>query len=263
MYWLYTILLTFICISGMVRAESSLIAPPTISTVQNNISTQKSLTPLKITVTTKAPYFTEKDDGFLDLLLVEIGNRSGIKFEVLKNIPPARALSKLNQGTTDGDFPRVSGLEEIYPSLIHIPEKIVDFQFVAFSYEECIYPISFDSIQESKVGLIIGWKIYEQQTKNFSHLTTIKKPPQLFNLLQRKRIQYALHEHYIGNKFITELALENEIHECAPALMIKPMYFYLHKKHQMLVPAISRALKEIKSDGTYQRIALATLPNKK
>ena len=259
MSWIYTLLLPIVFMSGTAIAESSPCIIPSILSVQNTNNTVNKKTPLKITVTTKAPYFTDENDGFLDLLLSEIGRRLDIEFDVLKNIPPARALCKLNQGNTDGDFPRVAGLEKIYPSIIYVPEKIVDFNFVAYSYKECPYPISFDLMRKARVGLVIGWKIYEQQTKNFSKLTTVVKPSQLYKLLSRKRIQYALHERYIGNKFIADLMLENDIYECAPPLLIKPMYLYLNKKHRALIPEISRVLKEIKADGTYQWLADETL----
>ena len=260
MNWVYILLLAINLISGSVIAEN--FYPITPNTIKNTTSLDNT-TPLNITITTKDPYSTEKNDGFLDLLLNEIGNRLGIEFNVLKNIPPARALFKLNEGTIDGDFPRVSGLEKIYPSIIYVPEKIVDYYFVAFSYEKCPHPISFNSMKESKVGFIRGWKIYEQKTKNYSQLVhQTAKSIQLYKLLDRKRIKYALHEHYIGNKFIADLMLENIIHECTPPLMIKPMYLYLNKKHRQLVPAISRVLKEIKQDGTYQRILDATLNTK-
>ena len=248
---------TFATISLTSNTEN-IIASLT-SNIQNTINTENNTISLEIAATTKSPYFTEKNDGFLNLLLAEVGNRLNIKFDILTSMPPERALSKLNQGAIDGDFPRVSGLEKIYPSIIYVPEKIIDFQFVAFSFEQCVSPISFDLMQESKVGLVIGWKIYEERTTNFYDLTTLVKSPQLFNLLSRKRIEYALHEHYIGNKFITDLKLQNKIYECTPPLMIKPMYFYLNKKHRKLVPIISDALKEIKADGTYQLIAEKTL----
>jgi len=243
MYWIVASLLTSLLISNSAEAE-----------------TAPAIQPLKITVTTKDPYFTEQDDGFLDQLLAEISNRSNIKFEVLKSVPPARALAKLEQGSIDGDFPRVAGLEKIYPSLIHVPEKILDFQFVAFSHTTCAKPISFEAMRNTEVGFVTGWKIYELKTQGFEQLTRVVKAPQLYKLLSRKRIQYALHERNIGNQFITNLKLNEVIQECRPALMTKPMYLYFNKKHQALLPIISSTLQAIKADGTYQRIADATLP---
>jgi polar amino acid transport system substrate-binding protein len=32
------------------------------------------------------------------------------------------------------------------------------------------------------------------------------------------------------------------------------MYLYLHKKHQALVPKLSQAIRDIKADGSYNRI---------
>ena len=40
----------------------------------------------------------------------------------------------------------------------------------------------------------------------------------------------------------------------APALQDVDMFLYLHKKHQALVPKLSQAIRDIKADGSYNRI---------
>ena len=40
----------------------------------------------------------------------------------------------------------------------------------------------------------------------------------------------------------------------SPHLRDVDMYLYLHKKHQALVPRLSQALRDLKADGTYNRI---------
>ena len=40
----------------------------------------------------------------------------------------------------------------------------------------------------------------------------------------------------------------------SPSLKDVDMYLYLNKKHQALVPRLSQALRELKTDGTYNRI---------
>ena len=40
----------------------------------------------------------------------------------------------------------------------------------------------------------------------------------------------------------------------SPALKDVDMYLYLHKKHQALAPRLAQALKDMKADGTYNRI---------
>ena len=35
------------------------------------------------------------------------------------------------------------------------------------------------------------------------------------------------------------------------------MYLYLHKKHQALVPKLTQAIRDLKADGSYNRILSA------
>ena len=43
----------------------------------------------------------------------------------------------------------------------------------------------------------------------------------------------------------------------SPALKDVDMYLYLNKKHQALVPKLSQAIRNIKADGSYNRILSA------
>jgi polar amino acid transport system substrate-binding protein len=43
----------------------------------------------------------------------------------------------------------------------------------------------------------------------------------------------------------------------APALKDVDMYLYLHRKHEALVPKLAQALREMKADGSYNRILAA------
>jgi polar amino acid transport system substrate-binding protein len=42
--------------------------------------------------------------------------------------------------------------------------------------------------------------------------------------------------------------------QLSPALKDVDMYLYLHKKHEALVPRLAKALRDMKADGTYNRI---------
>jgi polar amino acid transport system substrate-binding protein len=44
-----------------------------------------------------------------------------------------------------------------------------------------------------------------------------------------------------------------------PALARLEMFMYLNKKHAALVPKLAQALREMKADGSYQKVYDATL----
>ncbi len=51
----------------------------------------------------------------------------------------------------------------------------------------------------------------------------------------------------------------SEIIRLSPPLGVFPTYSLIHKKHQTLIPAIVKAIKEMKADGTFLQIEKDTL----
>jgi len=46
--------------------------------------------------------------------------------------------------------------------------------------------------------------------------------------------------------------LMRDTYQREPALAVKEMFIYLHKKHKSIVPKLSKALESMKKDGSYQ-----------
>ncbi|HSG05709.1 MAG TPA: hypothetical protein VLB09_04875, partial [Nitrospiria bacterium] len=82
--------------------------------------------------TSAEPLTTKEKDGFLDRIAMEISSRIGMKGSMTR-LPGERSLLNVNQGIDDGTLIRVGGLEEVYPNLVQVREKIKDNEFVVFS----------------------------------------------------------------------------------------------------------------------------------
>jgi polar amino acid transport system substrate-binding protein len=70
--------------------------------------------------------------GFLDALAQEVFGRIGFDATVVR-LPVERALINADAGIEDGDMFRAPGFEKDYPNLVQIPEKVLDFEFVAYA----------------------------------------------------------------------------------------------------------------------------------
>ena len=81
----------------------------------------------------------------------------------------------------------------------------------------------------------------------------LDKAEQLFQMLAAGRIDLALYTLADGVALVRQLGLSG-IAPLTPALRDVDMYLYLHKKHQALVPKLSQAIRDIKADGSYNRI---------
>lgn len=211
----------------------------------------------RINTSIKPPFSTQSQDGFFDLIAKEIFTRMNIPLKIVR-FPAERAMISVNKGLSDGELPRVAGLSRAYHNIIQVPESLIDYSFVAFSKPDKITDISFDSIKSQRVGIIIGWKIYENNTAGYPNLIKTALPSQLFAMLNIGHIEIALYEKYAGHNIIKTKGLD-DIYECTPPLAMKPMYLYINRRHQDKLAKIVETLKSIKTDGTYQDISLKTL----
>lgn len=213
---------------------------------------------LKINTSIKPPFSTEEENGFFDILVNELFARLGFRVDLVR-LPAERALQMANEGLSDGDIPRISGLSSLYPNLIEIEEPVVDYYFVAFSHKN-LMPLEFcwEKMAGKRVGFIIGWKIYENLVPKSAKVIRVASPDQLLKLLEGKRIDVALYERYAG-RYLIESNNYQGLEECSPPLAVRPMHLYLNKKHQNLAAPLSRELKKMKRDGSWQKIASFTL----
>ncbi|MFN3750868.1 MAG: substrate-binding periplasmic protein [Thiobacillus sp.] len=197
------------------------------------------------------PFTTTDGQGFLDLVAGEAFRRAGVRLRLVR-LPAERGLVNANAGLEDGDLTRISGLEAGYPNLIRVPEKLIDWEFSAFS-RQGPRQASWESLRTQSLGHIRGWKIYEHKLAATPAGITAEDAAQLFRLLQLGRIEVALFERWQGLARIERERLAG-VHMLEPPLARREMYIYLHKRHAALVPRIARALRDIKAEGLYDRV---------
>lgn len=205
-----------------------------------------------LNTTGKEPLSTLDQKGVMDLIAVEAFRRCGYELR-LETLPAERALRIANKGVIDGDLVRIRGLEELYPDLIRVPEKLMDWYFVAFSKQALNLSAGWESLANRNIAFITGWKIYEKNAPESATVTKVRNAEQLFTLLSRNRTDIALYNRVSGNYIIKKLKI-TEIREQATPLAVSEMFIYLNRKHSRLVPKVAKALAEMKADGTYERI---------
>ena len=201
--------------------------------------------------TNEPPYTTPDHSGFLDVVAGEAFRRVGVELRLIK-LPAERGLINANEGSEDGDLVRIAGLEKLYPNLIRVPEKLVDWEFAAFSKDKTI-PSTWSALQQYDVGLIKGWKIYEKAFAGSQRVSTADDPAQLFQLLKINRIEVALYERRLGLALMKQQGLK-DMHPLAPPLDTREMFIYLHRRHAPLAPKLAEALRAMKREGVYQRV---------
>lgn len=204
------------------------------------------------------PNATEDFTGIGDRVLTEAFRRLGMQLKIVR-LPSERALQNANDGIDDGNFARVAGLIKIYPNLIQVPESIVQFEFIAFSKKHKFQTIGWESVRPYNVGIITGWKILEKNITGTKTLTKTKNSSMLFNLLLADRVDIIVYDKKQGQLVLQELHALKDVHLLEPPFAVTQGYPYLHKKHENLVQPLADTLKNMKTDGTYQKIVTEVL----
>ena len=213
--------------------------------------------PLALTTSMTSPLSREDQTGFYDQVLIEAFRRVDQPIQIT-HLPTERSITNANLGITDGELPRISGLDSLYPNLIQVPEKIVDFEFVAFTWRTDNQLTDWNSCKPYNIAIVRGWKILETNLFDVKSLVRVKNQKLLFSLLEEHRVDIVVYSRFEGYEIIKKLGIES-VWTLEPPLAIREMFLYLNKKHHFMIPTIAKQLRNMKHDGTYDRILNKTL----
>jgi polar amino acid transport system substrate-binding protein len=203
-----------------------------------------------------SPYTSKDGSGFHERIVREIFHRLNIEAETIY-LPAERSLINANKGIEDGVIGRIKGIEKKYPNLVRVPEKIVDYEFVAYANKTDISVEGWESFKPYEVAYIKGWEILEANIPNAKRIYKVKGPRQLFGLLRNNRVEVVVYERWAALWWNRELKTGAKCIE--PPIAKREMFIYLHKNHTNLIPKVARTLYDMKKDGAYQRIFDQTL----
>ncbi len=198
------------------------------------------------------PRSTESGTGFLDRAVVQAFGRLGVNASIAHR-PSERALIQANAGLDDGNFARVAGIEKYYPNLVMVPEPVTVFNFTVFSRDQELRIEKWEDLALFHVGIVIGWKILEEHITQARSLTKVKDGEALFALLAHGRIDVAVYDLLQGQDLVRRKGLSGiTAHE--PPLARQDMFLYLNRRHLSLVPLLTGTLRDMKRDGTLDRL---------
>ncbi|HFE37685.1 MAG TPA: transporter substrate-binding domain-containing protein [Gammaproteobacteria bacterium] len=198
----------------------------------------------------------DEQTGFADLVVGEAFKRIGYQLETI-HLPAERALINANRGIDDGDLIRIAGLQKKYPNLVQVPEAVMVIDMVLFSKNFPTFQVNgWESVASHSLAIISGWKIME---KNFARLGGKVKiiktdtAEQSFTLLAKDRVDFMAYSNWSGLGYLKAHNI-TDITLLKPPLASPKFYVYLHKKHNKIVPQLAEALRQIKADGSFERI---------
>jgi polar amino acid transport system substrate-binding protein len=212
---------------------------------------------LALNTAARAPRSLPDGGGPQDRIVKEAFRRIGEQVSIV-NQPPERALINANEGALDGDCWRVEGQAERYPNLIMVPEPVDVATITAFTWDPELAVGTWEDLKPCNVAYINGWKVLDARVHDTRSLIKVKNIDSLFTLLARKRIDVALVDSLMGQAALRRMKLSG-IRALTPPLTRPNMYIYLHKRHAELVPKLAQALRQMRRDGTMERLTKAGL----
>lgn len=171
---------------------------------------------------------------------------------VVHQLPGERSLMYANDGKMDGELYRKLGLDRDYPNLVIVPVPLLTFELVIFSRGTSFVVNGWDSLRPYTLGFVRGNKIAQENTKGMK-VEQVPTMHQAFEKLVMGRTDLVLGHRASGMAVVRSQKLEG-VTVLEPPLSSFPVYHYLNKKHEALVPELTRVLKQMQADRTIERI---------
>ncbi len=192
------------------------------------------------------------DSPIIEALVQEMGRRAGVAVKI-ERMPSARALILTDQGTFDGFAPRELSEAEQFTNLIRVVEPLRNAEIVAFSKGKGPELEGWESLASYRIAYLSGNEILKTTPLEAKAVMPIESPSHLFKMLYNDEADLALAEKLKGQAAVKELGIKG-IEALKPPLAIIPLYLFLHQKHQILAEEMAQALRNMKGDGTHQKI---------
>ncbi len=184
------------------------------------------------------------------IIMDKVYQRLGLGFQATP-LPGLRAQQQANSGAVDGEVMRIFAYGGQTPNVIRVPTPF--YSVITMGYVKKgsnIKVLDKSSLASYKLVKVLGVK----HTDLISDEVDPKKiynahdPLKMMRYLQSGGAQIALTNPLEGTVVLKQLGYNNII-PLEKALAKQPLYHYLHKKNQHLVPLVDDMLQKLKASG--------------
>jgi len=176
-------------------------------------------------------------------------------------VPAKRSLKLANSGDGfDGELFRISGVEKTYPNLIPIKVPLHESNWMVYTQNKSIKVNGWISLKPYTIGIRRGVVTTEKGTQGMD-IVVVNSNEQLFELLQRKRIDVAILSSGNGQKLLKKNIYSNIYQLETPVYKVN-VYHYIHQKNKHLVPQLTQIMEKLKKQGVIAKIRKKTYPTK-
>lgn len=107
------------------------------------------------------------------------------------------------------------------------------------------------SLKNHKVGYIAGWIMIEPLLKHLKNSFAIADKYTLFSMLKPDRFDAILFSKQAATELIRQ-DTTGTMRILEPVIRTSPLYLFMHKKHQKMLPKISKKIKQLKNGKDFK-----------
>lgn len=189
---------------------------------------------LTLNTADKPPYSTTAKDGIYDRIVLQLFKSLEIKVHI-NHLKSARSIENVNVGIDDAEYARINGLSAQYKNIRIVNEKLIDFEFTAFSKKSNTIIKNWDTLKDYHIAFIRGWKIYENNARTSKSKILVGSEKELFQLIEKDRVDIILYELLRGHDYIKSQEITG-IFNLKKPLSVRGMFLYVNKKHEKMIP---------------------------
>lgn len=177
------------------------------------------------------------------LLLEQAYEKLGIALD-FQEATARRALLESENGNWDGEVLRIGSITEQAPNLRRVPVVLATLQIALFQRDD-LAEILPTQLQGKRLAVPAGYRIAEQLSKQYGfELMETSDLAAALKMVELGRADCTLHSLQIGQQRIEMLKLQHVI-SYGHILAQIPLYHFLHRKHEDLIPQITPILEAL------------------
>jgi hypothetical protein len=182
------------------------------------------------------------------IVLKQVYKNIGLNISITP-LPGKRAQYAANLGNKDGEIMRIWTYGDENPNSVRVPTPYYYLETMPFVLQGSDIKIETrEALANYRLTKIRGVKHTNNITKGLSNIYEMSSTEDMFKLLLSGKVDVVLTNTIDGNLALKRLGLNNVISMNKPLARL-PLYHYIHKRHQNLIPLIDKEIKQLKNNG--------------
>jgi len=177
-----------------------------------------------------------------------------IGYEVeLKIYPIKRSYIQADFDKVDGVLIAAASILKKHKNLVSVPVVLSQVDLVVYSIAKDFVVDGPSSLKPYKIGLMRGYVQSHALTEGMAR-QTVDGYKALFSLLQIGRVDVAIVLRREAERFLAANPKYSDVKALSPPLFSVPMYHFLNKRHQNLIPKIAPVMQRLIEDKVLEKL---------